>query len=298
MRDTEDHFALDAPAKLNLFLHVTGRRADGYHLLNSLVAFTEVGDRVTVHSSDELTLQTVGPFSEGLETDPDRNLILRAARALRDDYGTEKGGAFRLAKNLPVSSGIGGGSVDAAAALRLLTKCWRAQLDDSDLARIGLAIGADLPVCISGTPSIMAGIGDDLTPQPPFPPCGVALINGGEAVSTPAVFAARQGGFSSAVDWRTPGGFDEFVAQLRSTSNDLEPTAISVSPVIRDVLSKLGESKGCALARLSGSGGTCFGLFEHPKDAEKAVTQIRDQQPDWWCVATRLRNSRSEIETV
>ena len=195
-----------------------------------------------------------------------------------------------LTKNLPVSSGLGGGSADAAAALRILARLWRLDVDDARLSEIGLSVGADVPVCIAGVPCRMTGIGETVTPVNPFPPCAVVLVNGGEAVATPSVFAAREDVFQT-----VPLGRGRSVSIPSSLRSETVPTTFSaaactVSPMIDDVLAELTRSDGCALARLSGSGGTCFGLFADSATAEAAAAAIRARHLDWWCKATRFRN--------
>ncbi|MEC8086965.1 MAG: 4-(cytidine 5'-diphospho)-2-C-methyl-D-erythritol kinase, partial [Pseudomonadota bacterium] len=192
MRKNEIYLCLDAPAKINLYLHITGRRPDGYHLLDSLVGFTEYADRVFASPADELSLRIQGAHGLGLQGNEEDNLIMRSARALRDSFGVREGAALTLEKNLPVSSGIGGGSSDAAAALRLLARLWKVDVNDRDLSDIGLKIGSDIPVCIVGTPSKMSGVGETVHPAKPLPNCAVLLVNGGEAVSTSAVFGASR----------------------------------------------------------------------------------------------------------
>ena len=185
-----------APAKVNLFLHVLGRRADGYHLLDSLVVFADVGDTLRAEPAKTLSLTVEGPFAGRLAAEPD-NLVLRAARALATEAGVSAGGRLVLAKHLPVASGIGGGSADAAAALRLLCRLWRIEPDPGDLARLAGALGADVPVCLDGRASRMGGIGDHLEPSAGLPPCGIALVNPGMALATAEVFRVRIGPWSA-----------------------------------------------------------------------------------------------------
>lgn len=293
---TNGRLHVDAPAKLNLFLHVTGRRENGYHLLDSLVAFTEFGDRVSVEMSDDLTLSVEGPFASELPETGDDNLVLRAARALRDAGSVGSGARIVLEKNLPVSSGIGGGSTDAAAAIRALSVLWGTGIRDRDLAELGIALGADVPVCLNARPSMMTGVGEHVENVTALPPCGVVLINAREGVSTPAVFSARQGDFSRAAGWPGALAFDDMITALKDRRNDLLAPARAVSPVIGDVLSALQADENCVLARLSGSGGTCFGLFAAAEDAHEAVGRIASEHPDWWCVATTFRDAPPEIQ--
>lgn len=290
-----DRLSLAAPAKINLFLHVTGRRDDGYHLLESLVVFTETGDRLVVGAAKDLTLSISGPFAAALPDAGPDNLVLRAAAALQREASIDAGAHITLEKNLPVSSGIGGGSADAAAALRALCVLWGVDVPSSRLAGIGLAIGADVPVCVNARPAIMSGVGETLCDVAPPPRCGVVLVNAGEGVSTPEVFAARTAPFADGGSWQTPGRFDAFIDALKTRQNDLSDPALSVSPVIGDVLAALSDTADCALARLSGSGGTCFGLYPDMAAAGEAAAVIQAAHPNWWCAATAFRDEAPSI---
>jgi 4-diphosphocytidyl-2-C-methyl-D-erythritol kinase len=262
-----------APAKVNLFLHVTGKRADGYHLLDSLAVFPAVGDWVGALPSETLGLQISGPFGGVLEAEPD-NLLLRAARALRPGAGA----VLALEKNLPVASGIGGGSADAAAALRLLAKLWGIS---EPLDHPALALGADVPVCLARRPARMGGIGEALAAAPELPLFGILLVNPGVAVATPAVFRARRGGFSAPA--ALPAGWPDAAAMAESLAglaNDLQAPAIELQPVIGEVLNVLKALPGALLARMSGSGATCFALFATPKAAAAAARAVN--HPGWW----------------
>ncbi|MGD0104360.1 MAG: 4-(cytidine 5'-diphospho)-2-C-methyl-D-erythritol kinase [Rhodopila sp.] len=268
-----------APAKVNLHLHVVGRRADGYHLLDSLVVFAGVGDRLTVSPADDLSLTLTGPFASGLEREAD-NLVLRAARALAAEAGIPAAGKLVLEKNLPVASGIGGGSADAAATVRLLCRFWGLNPDTLDQLASGL--GADVPVCLAGRPALLSGIGDVLAPVRKLPDVGVVLLNPGVAVSTPAVFQARSGSFSRPAllpehGWRDAASI---AATLRPMRNDLETPARLLAPPIGDALRAVAAAPGCLLARMSGSGATCFGLFATPAAARAAVPAI--MRDGWW----------------
>ncbi len=265
-----------APAKVNLSLLVTGRRSDGYHLLDSLVVFGPAADRVHASAASGLSLQIDGPFAGGLAAEPD-NLVLRAARALAVRAGRQPDAALVLEKHLPVASGIGGGSADAAAALRVLCRLWAVNLD---LAALALELGADVPVCLASQPMRMRGVGDVLTPVPMLPDCGLLLVNPGVAVPTADVFRARAAPFSVAADlpsaWRDACALADTLADL---SNDLEAPAMSVAPVIGEVLQALRGLAGCLLARMSGSGATCFALFADPAAARAAASQL---PAEWW----------------
>ncbi len=263
-----------APAKVNLFLHITGRRADGYHLLDSLAVFPAVGDWVRVAPAPALGLQISGRFGGVLRAEAD-NLLLRAARLLNPVGGA----ALMLEKNLPVASGIGGGSADAAAALHALAKLWRLPAPTPALA---LALGADVPVCLASRPARMGGIGEVLTAAPRLPRFGMVLANPGVAVPTPAVFRARQGGFTAPA--ALPAAWPDvaaMAADLRQTRNDLQAAALGIQPVIGQMLQVLAALPGALVARMSGSGATCFALFETPEAAARAAGSIN--QPGWWC---------------
>jgi 4-diphosphocytidyl-2-C-methyl-D-erythritol kinase len=269
-----------APAKVNLYLHVTDRRADGYHLLDSLVVFAGIGDVLEATCSDTLSLRVEGPFAAGLADEPD-NLVLRAARASAAAADVPARARLVLHKNLPVASGIGGGSADAAAALRLLNRLWDLRPDPSAMARLALALGADVPVCLAGRASRMSGIGEQLAAAPRLPDCGILLVNPGVAVATADVFRARRGVWSSSAP--LPASWPDATSladRLRQLHNDLEPAAVALQPVIGKVLAALTEIAGCRLARMSGSGATCFGLFDTPEIAAHAAAQI--QHPGWW----------------
>ena len=269
-----------ARAKVNLHLHVTGKRADGYHELDSLAVFPAVGDILRVSDADSLSLELTGRFGEALVAEPN-NLVLRAARGLAARVGVAPRGRIVLEKNLPVSSGIGGGSADAAAALRLLMRFWGVQVSASDLAELAVSLGADVPVCVVQSPTIMQGIGEILMPAPGLPTTGMVLINPLVAVPTPAVFKARTGGFSPAAvfpsDWPDAITMAQDLAVL---GNDLEAPALSLCPLIGDVLAALRGDNTCLLARMSGSGATCFGLFANAEAAQQAVPRLA--RPGWW----------------
>jgi len=272
-----------APAKVNLFLHVTGRRADGYHLLDSLAVFPMVGDFVHAVAADRLSLTLGGAFGGALRTEAD-NLVLRAAAALATAGGVSPRAALTLEKELPVASGIGGGSADAAAALRVLAKLWGLDLP---LHGIAQTLGADVPVCLERRAARMQGIGEILRAAPRLPKFWMVLVNPGVAVATPAVFRARTGGFSRAAE--LPAGWPDarsMAGDLSRLTNDLEAPAIALAPVIGEVLAALQATEACLLARMSGSGATCFGLYETPEAARQAFLAV--QRPDWWCWAGGL----------
>ncbi len=270
-----------AHAKINLYLHVVGKRADGYHLLDSLAVFAGVHDRLALAERGvPFSLSLEGRFGAALSgEDPSGNLVIRAARALLGDEG---GPALRLDKALPVASGIGGGSADAAAALRLIL----ASRPDRDPGQDGLhaiatALGADVPVCLAQKPARMRGVGEILDPAPVLPPVFMVLVNCGQAVSTPAVFRARAPGFTP--EAVLPDAWPDaraMAADLALLRNDLEDAAIALCPEIRVVLDAIAAEPGCLLARMSGSGATCFGLFATQAEAERAAAAL--ERPGWW----------------
>jgi len=269
-----------APAKINLFLHITGRRADGYHLLDSLAVFAGIADRITFARSEMLSLTVTGPFATSLAVEAD-NLVSRAARMLAEECRVPPVGALSLDKRIPVASGIGGGSADGAATLRLLRRVWRLSISDADLDRIAMRLGADVPVCLRNRPMRMGGVGEILGPAPSLPECGLMLVNPGVPLSTIAVFRERTGGFSPAASLPDGWGTAQAMAtDLSGMRNDLEATAIRLVPSIRDILEAISATRGCLLARMSGSGATCFGLFESPEAAEAAATEL--VRPTWW----------------
>lgn len=270
-----------APAKVNLALHVTGQRADGYHLLDSLVVFADVGDRLTVSPASELSLRVTGPRAEGVPTGPE-NLVLRAARSL----DPSRGARLTLDKHLPAAAGIGGGSSDAAAALRVLSRLWDLPLPAAEATAV---LGADVPVCLDARPRRMAGIGDVLSEVPPLPPAWLVLVNPGVPVSTPAVFRAlaRKDGAPMP---QLPACTDAatFAAFLLGLRNDLEPPACALQPQVSEVLAALGAQTGCLLARMSGSGATCFGLFAAEAPARGAAAALAAAAAGWWVQAARM----------
>jgi 4-diphosphocytidyl-2-C-methyl-D-erythritol kinase len=275
-----------APAKVNLYLHVTGKREDGYHLLDSLVVFAGVGDDLTIEEADTLSLSLDGPNAGPLAADPD-NLVLKAARLLAAEAGISPQAKLALTKRLPVASGIGGGSADAAAALRGLLELWKLSPAADDLARIALKLGADVPVCLKGRPVFVGGVGEFLDPVPRLPACWLVLVNPGIPLATPAVFKARQGGFAKAGRFtKSPANAKAFAELLAKRHNGLTEAAIAVVPEVAGVLEAIAVTKGCLLSRMSGSGATCFGLYADKPSAERAAAWLT--RPGWWVAAAEL----------
>lgn len=290
-----------APAKVNLFLHVGARRDDGFHPLQSLAVFTGEGpaaDRLSLSEADGIGLRLDGPFAPGLQAEQD-NLVLRAARLLRERAPGAMGVAMTLTKNLPVASGIGGGSSDAAAALRGLRILWDLAIDDAVLAELGGNLGSDVPVCVAARPAFMEGRGEILTPLAVMPRLSMLLVNPGVPVPTGPVFAAlntRRG-----VDMTLPkGGFGDtgdLLRFLEATGNDLEKPARRLQPVIGQVLDAITAQPGALMTRMSGSGATCFGLFADDDCCARAGAAIAQAHPGWWCAAGFVP-SRGHAEEV
>lgn len=285
-----------APAKVNLYLHVTGRRPDGYHLLDSLVAFADIGDRLEVTAAPEgrLSLEVSGPFAGAIDVGAEDNLVLRAARALRDALDLPEAGAhIRLEKCLPVTAGLGGGSADAAATLRLLQRLWSRRLAPEALRAVALGLGADVPVCLASRPSHMAGIGEILTPLAGAvggeAAPGIVLVNPRLPLSTPAVFRALAGRFGPAAPmtgW--PAGLPALVEDLRWRRNDLQAPAEALCPSVAEILAALKAADGVVLARMSGSGATCFGLCADRHAALAAAETLRRVNAGWWVAGGAL----------
>src|SRR5215470_7999645 len=285
-------------AKVNLTLRVVGRRTDGYHDLESVVAFADCADRLTLTPGPELSLQTIGPLATACGELSD-NLVLKAARLLAEVVPDLKAGAFVLDKVLPVAAGIGGGSADAAAALRLLARLNDLALDDERLQEVALEVGADVPVCLASRACDMTGVGETLLPLS-LPELPSVLVNPCVPVQTEKVFAAlglRNGELrvgvgdvmTEASSWPEEGGsLEEWVEALAAGSNDLEEPAMKIQPVIGEVIAALNATNGAWLARMSGSGATCFAVYENTADAQRAADQIRLEHPSWWVHAGTL----------
>ena len=274
-----------AYAKVNLWLNVVGRRADGYHLLDSLVAFVDLSDTVEARPHDRLSLEVTGPEGVALAGEAD-NLVLKAARLLADRAGVPARASLSLAKRIPVAAGLGGGSADAAATLRALADLWRLALPEDALFEIAGALGADVPMCLAGRTALASGIGDRLEPVPPLPSAAILLVNPRVALLTREVFAARRGPFSAARPlpprWRDGA---ELVAALAERGNDLADAAMSLQPVVAEVLDVLRHSADVRYAAMTGSGATCFALYDTLAAARRAAASVPE---GWWRHAGEL----------
>jgi 4-diphosphocytidyl-2-C-methyl-D-erythritol kinase len=285
----QTHASASAPAKLNLYLQVTGKRADGYHLLDSLVAFADIADRIMVERAGQISVITTGPFAD--HAGPiEHNLGLRAAQALQQLTGCTLGARITVEKNIPVGAGLGGGSADAAATLKLLNSFWGLGLDRAQLMQIGLTLGADVPACVMGGTIRMEGIGEVLTQLPDLPQVPILLVHPGPGLSTPQVFRALAGRHSGAAPYSAVGfnAAGDLISGITPLRNDLEAPAIELLPVIGDILAALNSTSGCSMARMSGSGSACFAIYPNAQAASDAVTNLTSRHPHWWIRAGLL----------
>ncbi len=282
------HIVENAPAKINLSLRIVGRRADGYHELRSLVVFAQAGDRIVAEMADDLTLEMRGPFAAALGRDPD-NLVLRAARLLRDRTGVKAGARLTLEKNLPVASGIGGGSADAAATLRALTRLWGVEPGRAALTEMAASLGADVPVCLDARPALMWGTGAKLARLDALPRFHLVLVNPGLALPTGDVFRALAAPAletePAAPNIPVFASLDDLTGWLAGEPNDLQAPATRLAPEIGAAQAALADSKDCRLARMSGSGATCFGIYEQEAAARSAAAAVAQAHSGWWAVA-------------
>ena len=285
-----EQLRVDAPAKINLAVHVTGQRDDGYHTLETIAVFADIGDRISAERADRDIFEITGPEAAALAgEDPDRNLVIRARDLLRsllaDAGSVAPPVALTLEKHLPAGSGIGGGSADAAATLRVLAALWDCRDLSEKLTQHAAALGADVPMCLHGRPLVASGIGETIAPLANMPAFAMVLVNPRRHVSTPAVF-------SKLSKKRNPPLPPDGIADLRdapawaawlssATRNDLQAPSVSLTPEIEVCLAALEET-GALLSRMSGSGATCFGLYGNSEQAEAAATQLLRRHPDWW----------------
>jgi 4-diphosphocytidyl-2-C-methyl-D-erythritol kinase len=284
-----------ARAKINLTLHVLRRRDDGFHMIESLVVFADVADRLNVDHSPHFDLTVTGPFADALGP-VEGNIVLEAARVLAHGVGgVPPGATLMLEKNLPVASGIGGGSADAAACIRALLKLNRVKVGEIALAQIGAGLGADVNACLASRPAVITGVGNVVEPAPRLPRVHAVLVNPGVALSTPAVYHTldlEPGAESPGAAVPLPDdGFrtvEDLAEYLHSTRNDLRIPALRILPVIADVETALAAMPGCRFARMSGSGATCFGLFASRAEAHDGAQWLAADHPDWWVRATML----------
>lgn len=276
-----------APAKINLYLHVTGKRQDGYHLLDSLAAFASLSDTVEVSAAKTITVSVAGDHAEQLSGDD--NIVKKAAEVLQKHFNIGSGASITLHKNLPVGAGIGGGSADAATTLKLLLRLWKITVSEKELSSIALSLGADVPACLQSSTLYMSGVGEIIETGPKLPKLHLVLASTGKPLLTKNVFAKYDGKFSA--DSEHPKHFaskEDLVAFLGSTRNDLQNAAIALQPEIGTIISELMAEKECMLARMSGSGSTCFGIFTKRSYAENFALELGNRYPQWWVRAANL----------
>ena len=292
-----------APAKINLYLHILGRRADGYHLLDSLVAFADISDCVSARPAERLSLTVGGPEAGAIAALGEDNLVMRAARRFAGEARANRpraapfGAALHLDKRLPAASGIGGGSSDAAATLRVLDRMWDRPLGPVALAALALKLGADTPACLAARPVWVGGIGERIEDVAGLPPAGIVLVNPRRTLATPDVFAARRGAFSVGGRFESmPRDAPALAAILRARGNDLTEPALSLLPDIAPVLDRLIRLPGALLARMSGSGATCFALFADRAAALAAGALLARSEPSWWSAAGALMTAPPPVE--
>ena len=279
-------------AKVNLYLEITGRRADGYHELDSLIVFVGLADHLEFRPSDSLELCCAGPFADAIPPGED-NLVAEAARALAAHAGIAPAARIDLDKQIPAAAGIGGGSADAAAALEGLAALWDLCPAPDEMTDIAAGLGADVPVCLYGRPALVRGLGEVVERAPPLPPAWLVLVNPGRQLATQAVFQARAGAFSPFVAWTAVvRDLEEFAERLADRTNDLEPAALALVPEIGQVLDRLDSAPGILLTRMSGSGATCYGLFATAGEARAAAAAISAERPDWWAVAAPMLHGK------
>lgn len=271
-----------APAKVNLYLHITGKRANGYHELDSLAVFTEFGDMLEFSAADTLSLIVHGAFASAIDTSSG-NLVLRAAEALRRTANISQGAKIILTKNIPVGAGLGGGSSDAAATLIALNQFWQLNFPLKQLAEIGLPLGSDIPVCLAGKPARIRGIGEQVDPVSMPTSLWMLLVTPNKPLLTAEVYKHFKGPFSASV----PSVPTDILA-LRPLNNDLQMPATALMPVIGDIIKAIAGTPDCKLARMSGSGAACFGLYETEQTARRAQDVIKQSQPGWWITLTKV----------
>lgn len=277
-----------APAKINLYLHVTAKRNDGYHLIESLVTFVDCGDHISVAPSNKLELTIKGPFSNDLTSNND-NLVIKAAMLLADFAGIKAKANILITKELPIASGIGGGSADAAATLHALTQLWGISVSTKDLHILAKKLGADVPVCLKAVTSIITGVGENIMPITQLPKLWAILVNPMISVSTAEVFANYHNEFSNPQPYTDkPKNAKELANSLSKFRNDLTSAALLVAPTIENVLSAVEATHNQLLTRLSGSGATCFALFRTKSDAISAARSLHAKYPLWWIKTVSL----------
>ncbi len=289
----KDNIWLPAHAKLNLFLHVQERRENGFHNLESLVAFAELHDVISIEEAEHLELVRTGPFASEVDVEPEQDLIIRAALALGKFAGIEPKVKISLTKNIPVSAGLGGGSSDAATTIKLLSRYWGISSDQNDIMNLALSLGADVPACIHGKEALIRGVGDIIIPaslpKKQFP---IVLVKPEANLSTNSIFELFTGPFTKEFSRRLKfTNIRSLAAYLSGRKNSLTSPAEAMCSDIKTALACLKESQGCYISRLSGSGPTCFGLFMNHKMAHTSAIQIARDHPNWWVIETFINGT-------
>ena len=284
MHNTEKKqpFSITAPAKINLCLHVVGRRRDNYHLISSLVVFLDVFDIVSATESPVLKLNLKGPFAKHLRSG-DNNSVIRAAKGLQKLSGITKGAEITLTKNLPISAGIGGGSADSAATIKLLLELWGVNIAEKRIMQLGQSLGADVPICLTAKPAFVSGIGEKIKIIQRFPKIWVLLVNPGKGVLTKKIFNDFGRQYSEYLLMRSaPFSIRGLIQFLKTSNNDLTLLATRYVPEIKKILKDIGATKGCLISRMSGSGATCFGIFSDKQNVIKAKKTLLQSNPNYW----------------
>lgn len=284
-------FTLAAPAKINLHLHILSKRpSDGYHILDSLFVFTELGDDLYFKPSKDFSLEVTGDFAKNLSISED-NSIIKAALLLSKELGIKPSGEITLVKRLPISAGIGGGTADGAAALIGLQKLWKKEVSLKKLYEIGFKLGSDVVASLYGRPVLVGGVGDELKPAPKLPFMGILLVNPMVPISSREIFRSRKDHFSKEFSFLPEyKDVQSLSLALQKSRNDLTETAISFEPIIKEALSAIKDSKDCLLSRMSGSGSTCFGIYDTLEKAQFAEVTLKGKYPNWWIKSTILKS--------
>ncbi len=281
--------SMAAPAKINLYLNIIGKLNETYHELDSLVGFATYGDKVFVRDCEDFRLEISGPFSQMLPPEKN-NLVIKAAKELARETNYARGAYIKLVKNLPISSGIGGGSADAAATLKALNRLWGIKLKKEDLMTVGLKLGSDVPVCVKGKPARIGGRGEKIFSFEGFPKCGILLVNPRVPIPTIDVFKTFQGKYSNYVEIPKINDIEALIEFLSTQKNDLQETSVKIAPVLQVILNILSDEPNCRLARVSGSGATCFGIFNDEHSAALSARAISSRFKEWWLKPTQLSN--------
>jgi 4-diphosphocytidyl-2-C-methyl-D-erythritol kinase len=278
-----------AHAKINLYLHVTGKLESGYHTLDSLFVFTDFGDDIYVQKSKETSFEISGKFSSDLKKDKKNNLVMKAYELLKKEFNINENAKITLIKNLPIASGVGGGSSDAGATIRALQKLWDIETSQEQINNLALKIGADVPSCVYAKPCFVSGVGEKIIPAGKVEEFGILLVNPLIEISTPEIFKNRRDGFSKSCPFEIKGASkSDVIKELSYRKNDLYNPASLIAPEIKDVISETSKTKGCLLSRMSGSGATCFGLYKDSEQAKQAKEELEKRLKGYWIESSKI----------